>query len=1372
MKKHSLVSWLGRFWGQPQPTAASRKHRLNVAICSLEERVVPASFVVDTIKPDIGAVMAVRFGEDGTVWTAEKGGAVKVYDNLNDPTPTTVLDIRKNVHNYWDRGLLGMALHPNFEANPYLYVLYAYDADIGGQAPKFGTAEYDSDPFPDPTLPGSTMSGRLSRFRINPDFSAGPEQVMIEDWPQQFTSHSVGHIAFGPDGALYVSGGDGASFTTIDYGQYNNPFNDPVNEGGALRSQDLVSPGDPVSLNGSILRVDPETGAALPSNPLNSNADANAKRVIANGLRNPFRFTFRPGTNEIWIGDVGWDSYEEINRILAAPDAVVENFGWPAYEGPEKQPGYDAADLPLLESLYANPSQVTMPYFSYKHSEQIVPGSLEDAGGSSIAGIAFNTGGNNFPAEYMNALFFSDYSRQAIFVMKAGANGLPDPNQVELLAPGQTGAPIDLQFGPNGDIYYVDVYSGSLKRVSYTDGNANPVPVLDVSTSSGPAPLNVQFDGRSSYDTDPNTTLTYAWDLDGDGAFDDSTAGNPSFSYTTPGNYAVKLRVTDNLGASSIATKTISVSSTNTLQAIIDTPIKRNDYAIGNTVNFSGRALDPQGNPLPASAMTWTIDVLHAELDDPTNVHIHRLQQFFGVASGSFVFPDHEYPSYIEIKLTVTHNGESVTQKIRVDAKAFAVTMNSNIPGVTLSLGSAGVPAPFTRFAFDQSNQTLSAPLTQTVAGQVYQFVNWSDGGGASRTVTINSDRTYTANYQLVLTGPAPTINFSGGFATGADKISLNGGATVVGSALQLTNTVNNQIRSVFTKNKVGVNNFDTVFDLLITDALGDGMTFVIQNQAPTALGYGGGGLGYGGITNSVAIKFDLFNNTGEGNNSTGLYLNGAEPGSTGSDNLNATGIDLRNNNPKRVRLTYNGTTLTLTIRDLKTNTSITRTFTVNIPLAVGGDTAYVGFTASTGGVNAKQEVATWWFNSTTTTATLPAPGNPKVITPGYGPNSTASTPMLATISWDAVTGATGYRVERRNVGASTYSLLTTINNGTTTSYNDTLVTFNRSYNYRVIAFNATGDSPYAPVLRANFPGKANAPTDLKFYVRSATSIKLTWLDAADNEAGYQVYRSIMGGPMTLLTYLPAGSTNFTDTDLNPNSNYKYRIVGYNIAGASSAAETPTIITPTGKAPVVDYLSGFSSTTGLSLNGNATEANNRLRLTAKQPSQVSSVFTKDKVNVSSFTTSFDITQTDALGDGMTFVIQNQAPTAIGYGGGGLGYGGITNSVAIKLDLFDNGGEGTSSTGLYTNGAEPGLVGSTPTTGINLRNANPKRVTLAYNGVTLTQTIRDLVTGASFTRRYTVNITGIVGGNTAYVGFTASTGGVTAVQEVSAWTYVV
>src|SRR6185436_20336423 len=159
-----------------------------------------------------------------------------------------------------DRGMLGMALDPNFPNNPYVYVLYTYDAAIGGTAPRWGSPGATSDGCPTPpgaTSDGCVVSGRLSRLQANGNVMTGTEQVLIEDWCQQYPSHSLGSLAFGADGALYVSGGDGASFNFTDWGQDGTPVNPcgdppgppgtaltpPTAEGGALRSQDVRTSG-------------------------------------------------------------------------------------------------------------------------------------------------------------------------------------------------------------------------------------------------------------------------------------------------------------------------------------------------------------------------------------------------------------------------------------------------------------------------------------------------------------------------------------------------------------------------------------------------------------------------------------------------------------------------------------------------------------------------------------------------------------------------------------------------------------------------------------------------------------------------------------------------------------------------------------------------------------------------------------------------------------------------------------------------------------------------------------------------------------------------------------------------------------------------
>src|SRR5215211_985939 len=541
------------------------------------ESTLPSGFDETVVLSGLDKPTNVEFSADGRVFVAEKSGLIKAYDDLSDDQPTIFADLRTKVHNYWDRGLLGLSLDPSFPTKPYVYVLYTHDALIHETAPRWGAPGATSDPCPTPpgpTADGCVVSGHLSRLKadVATNTMTGDEKVLIEDWCQQYPSHSVGDLAFGPDGKLYVSGGEGAAHFGADYGQGGgslqdsptpkNPCGDPPTgvggtqtpptaEGGALRSQDLRTGGDWVALNGAILRVDPATGAAAPGNPFYGSAGPNASRIIAYGLRNPFRFAIRPSTNEVWIGNVGFNKWEEINRIINPTDAVVENFGWPCYEGTERQANFDATNLKICENLYGASNAVKPPYFAYGHNSPVFPGDTCPLTGASIAGPTFYEGGS-YPDRYDGSLIFGDYVRGCIWVMFEGANGQPPaPATLETLVAGAAN-PVDLEIGPGGDLFYVDFGGGTVRRIQYFGGNRPPKAVAKAYPTNGATPLTVSFDGTDSSDPDPGDELTYAWDLDGDGAFDDDPSGSPrpSYTYDTAGNYKVQLRVTDSHGAS------------------------------------------------------------------------------------------------------------------------------------------------------------------------------------------------------------------------------------------------------------------------------------------------------------------------------------------------------------------------------------------------------------------------------------------------------------------------------------------------------------------------------------------------------------------------------------------------------------------------------------------------------------------------------------------------------------------------------------------------------------------------------------------------------------------------------------------------------
>jgi PKD repeat protein/glucose/arabinose dehydrogenase len=736
---------------------------------SAQAATLPAGFQESVVFSGLTNPTVVRFADDGRVFVAEKRGVIKVFDSLTDTTPTTFADLNVNVYNFWDRGLLGMALAPNFPTDPSVYVLYTYDHELGSMAsaPRWGTAGVYSDPCPTPpgaTGDGCVVSARLSRLQAAGNVMTGSELVLVEDWCQQYPSHSIGTVEFGEDGALYASGGDGASFNFTDWGQDGNPANPcgdppggvgatltpPTAEGGALRSQDLRTLNDPVGLDGTIIRVDPATGAGLPGNPMAQSADANARRIIAQGMRNPFRFAPRPNANELWVGDVGWNDWEEIN-ILPVPTVIenVENFGWPCYEGgsPDgavRQAGYDGANLSICENLYsAGPGAVTVPYFAYHHSARVVPNETCPTGSSSIAGLEFEFAAaqNSYPTEYDDALFFADYSRDCIWVMQKGADGKPAPGLIRSFVSGAAN-PVNLENGPGGDLFYVDFDGGTIRRIIYTSA---PMAVATANPTTGPAPLTVAFDGTGS--SDPNgDPLSFAWDLDGDGAYDDSTATRPSYTYSAAGSYTATLRVTDSTGASDTDSVTITVGGNTAPTAVITTPTAGTTWKVGDVITFSGSATDAQDGNLPASALAWDLIMHHC----PSTCHTHLMQEFDGTFSGSFTAPDHEYPSYLELTLTATDSGGLTnTKSVRLDPKTVVLTFQTSPGGLLLVVDGASSKAPITRTVIVGSKHTISATSPQSKGSKTYVFMSWSDGGGQTHDIVAPATATtYTARFQ------------------------------------------------------------------------------------------------------------------------------------------------------------------------------------------------------------------------------------------------------------------------------------------------------------------------------------------------------------------------------------------------------------------------------------------------------------------------------------------------------------------------------------------------------------------------------------------------------------------------------------------------
>jgi glucose/arabinose dehydrogenase len=792
---------------------------------------LPSGFQDSVVWSGLNQPTAIRFSPDGRVFVAEKSGLIKVFDGLTDSTPTVFADLNVNVYNYWDRGLLGLALDPNFPANPYVYVMYTYDAPIGGTAPTWGTAGTLSDPCPTPPGPngdGCVASGRISRLQASGDGMTGQEKVLVDDYCQQYPSLSVGSLVFGADGALYATGGTASSFTFTDWGQDGNPLNPcgdppggvgatltaPTAEGGSLRAQDIRTTGDPTGLDGTVIRIDPSTGSALPDNPLAGSSDANSRRIVAYGLRNPFRMTRRPGTNELWLGDVGTGGYEEINRIPNPTDSTIENFGWPCYEGPSRQSGFDAADLNLCETLYTQgQAPGDRPFFSYAHAAGMYSGDPCPTGSSSLSGLGFYTG-SAYPSAYTDALFIADYSRKCIWVAYKGANGLPDMSTVTAFEAGAAG-PVDVQSGPNGDIFYVDFDGGAVRRIAFTGLTppAGSAYLSDLAWSSmtngwGPVEKDTSNGGQVAGDGHTITlnAVTYAKGLGAHAAsdvryylggactrfrsdvgVDDEVAAKGTVVFQV---YADGAKLYDSgtmTGSSTTRVVDVDVTDKTELRLVvtdagdgidsdhadwaaariecgqasnvapiprIDSPASTVTWKVGDVISFSGSASDSEDGSLPASALSWRLILNHC----PDTCHVHVIQTYDGVSNGSFTAPDHEYPSYLELQLTATDSGGlQATTSVSLYPQTVSLSFATSPTGLQLVVnGTTGV-APFTRTVITGSRNTISAGTPQNANGASYSFSSWSDGGAQTHDITANASTSYTATYSEVPAAPSNT---------------------------------------------------------------------------------------------------------------------------------------------------------------------------------------------------------------------------------------------------------------------------------------------------------------------------------------------------------------------------------------------------------------------------------------------------------------------------------------------------------------------------------------------------------------------------------------------------------------------------------------
>ncbi|HEX5617630.1 MAG TPA: PQQ-dependent sugar dehydrogenase [Solirubrobacteraceae bacterium] len=589
-------------------------------------------------------------------------GELRIY---NPRTGLNTIAATFDVYKHDEEGLQSVAIDANFEDNHWVYAYYSPPLNTPVDDPSTPVTNEGDAPFTGTPADFAPFKGviRLSRFKLERSKLVMSSEQQIIDVPvdRGICCHVGGNIDFDSQGNLYLSTGDDTNpFFSDGYA----PLDDSPGRNPAFDARRTA--GNTNDLRGKLLRIRVKSGGgySVPSGNLFRPGTANTRpEIYAMGLRNPFRFAINRNNDDVYLADYSPDAQ------VANPDRgpagqgrwmIIRrpgNYGWPFCATPDMPyVDYDFATATPGEDFNCNgPTndsrhntglrklpQVIQPDVWYTYSQSALFPELGTGGIGPMGGPAYDFDAQNrsvfrWPSYYNGVPLFYEWTRDYVKEFRLNRpNGgrLAEIRDVPLT--GMVDNPMDMEFGPDGALYLLNYGDGffsenpdaDLARIDFVRGNHTPVVKVAATPTAGRAPLTVAFSSAGTEDIDGDP-IAYAWDFDANGTVD-STAANPTFTYTANGVYNATLRVTDRTGRSASAYVRILVGNQQPVVRLTLTTTG-GTFDFGDTVTYTVTVTDD--SPVDCSKVTVAYVLGH-------ETHGHPLSSTAGCTGSITTFID------------------------------------------------------------------------------------------------------------------------------------------------------------------------------------------------------------------------------------------------------------------------------------------------------------------------------------------------------------------------------------------------------------------------------------------------------------------------------------------------------------------------------------------------------------------------------------------------------------------------------------------------------------------------------------------------------------------------------------------------------------